>query len=207
MEPIQQILYANLEELGLRPNEPRYYTCGLERYVFSYFDQNGHPRYRKILLNSNDIYGNEEGIRTREWLSFLGVEDYLVLIEPTYQIIDTPHMGVDLYSLTVGKNFWDPLPKAYYTFNGFKDSDIAGWLYELEERLMEFQRLTGHVHVDLFATGRPNNIVWNNFDPRLPTLNVIDYESFQFANDRNLANFYWRWDTAKEYILRNLTGP
>lgn len=114
-------------------------------------------------------------------------------------------MGQDLYSLKLGREFWDAFHRTYYTFDGFNTLEIVGGLDELEERLIEFQRLTDLVHVDLFATGRPNNIVWNSFDPRLPALNVIDYESFQVADKENVARFHGRWNTAKEYIFRNLT--
>lgn len=65
MEPIREILYANLQELGLGGDEVQYHKCGLERYVFSYIDAEGLLRYRKIVMHPNNKYGPDEGIKNR----------------------------------------------------------------------------------------------------------------------------------------------
>ncbi len=204
MEPIRVLLHASLQELGLNTGNVEYLKCGLRRYVFSYVDSSGDTRYRKIIMNSDDRYGGDEAAKTASWLSFIGVGNYHVQIEPDYQIVDTPFMGHDLYDLRIGKGFQIPFQNEYYTFNGFDKTETVEWLEELESRLEEFYRHTGLVHTDLFATGRPNNIVWNPYDFQLPVLNVIDCESFQYADQRSLAKFHGRWDTAKAYILSNL---
>jgi hypothetical protein len=203
MEPIREILHANLQELGLNSDEVEYHKCGLRRYVFSYVDSWGGTRFRKIVMRPDDKYGTDEGVKTIEWLTYLGIENFIVLIETDYQIIDTPFIGHDLYNFEIGKSFRIPFQPEYYIFNGFNRTETVEWLAELENRLLEFQRLTGLVHTDLFSTGRPNNIVWNPYDPSFPRLNVIDCESFQIADMRNLAKFHGRWETAKDYIIRN----
>ena len=162
------------------------------------------PGVVRIVMRPDDKYGTDEGVKTIEWLTYLGIENFIVLIEPDYQIIDTPFMGHDLYDLEIGKNFRIPFQQENYTFNGFDRTEAVEWLAELESRLLKFQRLTGLVHTDLFSTGRPNNIVWYPYDPRLPILNIIDCESFQIAHPSNLTRFHGRWETATSYICSNL---
>lgn len=203
MEPIREILHTNLQGLGLDTDDVEYLKTGRHRYVFSYLDPLGFPRYRKITMHTDTWYSRDEGSKTASWLTFLGCDKYWVQNEYGCQIIDTPFIGHDLYELKIGKKFRIPFGE-YYTFNGFDLDETLESLGELNRRLLEFQRLTGLVHTDLFSTGRPNNIVWNPYDPSLPKFNVIDCESFQNADQRNLAKFHGRWDTAKAYILSNL---